>query len=285
MRLAMYQCPVGDMLLGLTDEGRINPRAVDPTLPNSIDELVRGGEGLLDRMRRACERAPAVADGQATFLPPLRHPHKILCVGKNYTGHAKELGGEAPSEPVFFSKLSTTLIGHGAPIVLPKESTKVDYEAELVVVIGKAGRRIPESQALNYVAGYACGHDVSARDWQTGKPSGQWLLGKSFDTFAPLGPAFVTADEVFDVQSLEIEMRLNGRVMQHSNTRHMIFSVPFLIAYVSAVCTLEPGDLIFTGTPEGVGLARKPPVFLQSGDVARIEIEGIGVLENPVVTE
>lgn len=285
MRLAMCQSPAGEILLGLTDEGRIDPRTVDPSLPHSIDDLVRGGEGLLDRVRRACEHAPAAKEQQAAFLPPIRKPHKILCVGKNYSEHAKELGGQAPSEPVFFSKLSTTLIGHGAPIVLPRESTKVDYEAELVVVIGKAGRRIPESQALSHVAGYACGHDVSARDWQTGKPSGQWLLGKSFDTFAPLGPAFVTADEVSDVQSLEIEMRLNGRTMQHSNTRHMIFSIPFLIAYVSAVCTLEPGDLIFTGTPEGVGLARTPPVFLQPGDVARVEIERIGVLENPVVAD
>jgi 2-keto-4-pentenoate hydratase/2-oxohepta-3-ene-1,7-dioic acid hydratase in catechol pathway len=159
----------------------------------------------------------------------------------------------------------------------------VDYEAELVVVIGRGGRHIPRDEAMQHVAAYTCGHDVSARDWQKHKPGGQWLLGKSFDSFAPTGPHLVTADEVPDPHSLPIRLRLNGQVMQSSTTAQLIFRIDQLVSYLSEVCTLRPGDLIFTGTPPGVGAARKPPVFLKPGDVAEVEIEGIGILTNPVV--
>jgi 2-keto-4-pentenoate hydratase/2-oxohepta-3-ene-1,7-dioic acid hydratase in catechol pathway len=186
---------------------------------------------------------------------------------------------------VIFCKFATTVSADGAPIVLPKVSKKVDYEAELVAVIGRGGRHIPLDAALEHVAGYCCGHDVSARDWQTGKPGGQWLLGKSFDTFAPFGPELVTADELGDPGNLRVQLRLNGRTMQDSSTRQFIFSVAELVAYVSGVCTLHPGDVIFTGTPSGVGVARKPPVYLQPGDEVEVEIERIGVLRNPVVAE
>ena len=169
--------------------------------------------------------------------------------------------------------------------MLPRLSDKVDYEAELVVVIGVGGRHVPKEQARNHVAAYCCGNDVSARDWQHHKPGGQWLLGKSFDSFAPFGPALTSADEVDDPGKLRIQLRLNGRTMQDSNTDQLIFPVEELIAYVSGVCTLSPGDLIFTGTPPGVGGARKPPVFLQPGDVMEVEIEQLGVLRNPVIAE
>ena len=190
-----------------------------------------------------------------------------------------------PPEPVFFSKFSYAIRGNGQPIVLPRVSREVDYEAELVVVIGVGGRYIAEDAALEHVAGYCCGNDVSARDWQLRKPGGQWLLGKSFDTFAPVGPNLVTADEIPDPGHLAIQLRLNGQVMQQSSTQMLIFSVAKLISYVSQVCTLLPGDILFTGTPPGVGCARKPPVFLKPGDTVEVEIERVGLLSNPVVVE
>jgi len=210
-------------------------------------------------------------------------PEKILCIGLNYADHARETGKAIPTEPVVFCKLPTALSRHEAPIVLPKVSTKVDLEAELVVVIGRGGRDIPEAKAREHIAGYTCGNDVSARDWQIEKPGGQWLLGKSFDTFAPVGPWLVTADEIADPGSLAVESRLNGGVFQSSNTLEFIFPVEQLDAYVSQVCTLKTGDLIFTGTPPGVGVAKKPQVFLAPGDVVEIEIESVGLLRNPVV--
>src|SRR5262249_43573327 len=169
------------------------------------------------------------------------------------------------------------------PIVLPPVSQEIDYEAELVIVLGRRGRPRNKEEAGAYIAGYTIGHDVSARDWQLRKDERQWMVGKTFDTFAPLGPELVTADEVGDPHALAIRLRLNGRTMQDSNTRQMIFSAPELVAYLAQVFTLEPGDLIFTGTPPGVGAARKPPVFLKAGDVVEVEIEKLGVLRNPVV--
>ena len=194
------------------------------------------------------------------------NPGKVICIGLNYADHAAESGAEIPSEPVVFNKFTTALRADGQAIELPAASNEVDYEAELVVVIGKEAKNVPVEKALGYVAGYTCGHDVSARDWQKNKPQGQWLLGKSFDSFAPLGPVLVTKDEIADPHNLGISMRLNGEVMQKSNTKQFIFRIDQLIAYLSQVCTLQPGDLIFTGTPPGVGAARKPPVFLKPGD-------------------
>jgi 2-keto-4-pentenoate hydratase/2-oxohepta-3-ene-1,7-dioic acid hydratase in catechol pathway len=203
----------------------------------------------------------------------------------NYADHARETGKEPPPEPVIFSKFVTAVRAHGDVIVLPKISREVDYEAELVAVIGRGGRRITPTAALDHVIGYCCGHDVSARDWQQRKPGGQWLLGKSFDSFAPFGPELVTADEVGDIANLRIQLRLNGTSMQDSTTAQLIFSVADLVSYVSGVCTLTPGDVIFTGTPSGVGVARKPQVFLRPGDAVEVEIERIGVLRNTVVAE
>ncbi len=209
----------------------------------------------------------------------------MICVGLNYADHARETGKEPPPEPVIFCKFPTAVSAHDDPIVLPRLSDEVDYEAELVAVVGRGGRHIAADEALDYIAGYTCGHDVSARDWQQRKPGGQWLLGKSFDSFAPFGPELVTADEAGDTSDLRISLRINGRTMQDSRTSQLIFSVAKLVSYVSGVCTLAPGDVIFTGTPPGVGAARKPPVFLQCGDVVEVEIERIGLLRNPVVRE
>jgi 2-keto-4-pentenoate hydratase/2-oxohepta-3-ene-1,7-dioic acid hydratase in catechol pathway len=186
---------------------------------------------------------------------------------------------------VIFSKFATAVRAHGDVIVLPSASREVDYEAELVAVIGRGGRHIARSAALEHVVGYCCGHDVSARDWQQRKPGGQWLLGKSFDSFAPFGPELITADEVGGIDNLRIQLRLNGSIMQDSTTAQLIFSVADLVSYVSGVCTLTPGDVIFTGTPSGVGVARKPQVFLQPGDAVEVEIERIGVLRNTVVAD
>jgi 2-keto-4-pentenoate hydratase/2-oxohepta-3-ene-1,7-dioic acid hydratase in catechol pathway len=222
------------------------------------------------------------APESSTLHAPVCDPRKIVCVGLNYRDHAAESGVEPPCEPVLFSKFATTLIGYGAPILLPSVSNEVDYEAELVIVIGKAGRDIAQKDAFGHVAGYTIGHDVSARDWQLGKPGKQWLAGKTFDTFAPMGPALVTADEVEDPHDLQIQLRLNGKTMQDSNTSQFIFGVDVVVSYISQILTLEPGDLIFTGTPPGVGAARKPPVWLQPGDVVEVEIEGLGMLRNPV---
>ncbi len=223
------------------------------------------------------------SEQQLRFLSPLRAVEKIICIGRNYSEHAREMGGEVPELPVIFSKFSSAIIGPGASIVLPAISDQVDYEAELVVVIGKTGRFIDRGEAIDHVFGYTIGNDISARDWQKGRPGGQWLLGKTFDTFAPLGPWIVPSAMIADPNELEIQLKLNGETRQQANTREFIFPIDFLVAHVSQFFTLQPGDLIFTGTPEGVGAGRTPPDFLKNGDVIEITIEGIGTLINPVV--
>ena len=214
---------------------------------------------------------------------PISDPGKIICIGKNYAKHAAEMGSEPPSIPVVFSKFNSAIAAPGSDITLPSISEKVDFEAELVVVIGKQGRFIDRSDAMSHVFGYCCGNDISARDWQKEKPGGQWLLGKTFDGFAPLGPCIVTADEIDDPNNLDITLRLNGETMQSSNTSHLIFPIDFLISHLSQFVTLQPGDLIFTGTPAGVGAGRTPPIFLRNGDQLEVEIEGIGKLYNRIV--
>lgn len=214
------------------------------------------------------------------FLPPVFAPEKILCIGLNYLDHAIETGSEPPDQPVVFSKFNNTLVGHGDEIVLPSISNEVDYEAELVVVIGKAARFVDPSDAMQHVFGYTAGHDVSSRDWQKGRPGGQWLLGKSFETFAPIGPAIVTADDFGDPSDVRVRMHLNEETMQDSTTAQLIFDIPTLIAHLSQFMTLRPGDLIFTGTPPGVGAAKTPPRFLRPGDRCVVEIDGIGSLSN-----
>ena len=210
-------------------------------------------------------------------------PGAIICVGLNYHDHAAEQGVEAPSQPLLFSKLPNTLSGPGEAIALPPESNHVDGEAELAIVIGTKARRVGRSDAVGVVAGYVCANDVSARDIQF--EDGQWLRGKSFDGFCPLGTSLVGTGELGDASGLRIVQRLNGVILQDSSTDDLIFGVAELVAYASNVTTLEPGDLILTGTPAGVGIFRDPPVPLRPGDVVEIEIEGIGTLVNPVVAE
>jgi 2-keto-4-pentenoate hydratase/2-oxohepta-3-ene-1,7-dioic acid hydratase in catechol pathway len=218
-----------------------------------------------------------------TLLAPIPRPPKFICVGLNYRDHARETGMEIPTVPTIFSKFTNVVIGPGAPVVLPRISKRPDYEAEFAFVIGAGGRHISAADALNHVFGYTIVNDVSARDFQM--VTSQWLMGKTFDTFAPIGPWIVTRDEIADPHALDISLEIGGEVLQHSNTRELIFGVPALIEYISSVVTLEPGDVVATGTPAGVGFARKPPRYLRAGDEVVIRIQGIGELRNPVIDE
>ena len=240
-----------------------------------ISALLNGGQA-----RHAGGQVVGYSIDEIEFLPAVR-PSKILAIGRNYVDHAIEGGAEPPSTPLLFNKLPNSLSAHNAPIALSNLSQKVDYEAELAVVIGRRTRQVSEANALEHVFGYTLINDVSARDLQFG--DGQWTRGKGLDTFAPLGPFITTRDEIADVQALKIEGRLNGEVMQSSNTAKMIFKIGYLISYLSQGITLEPGDVIATGTPEGVGVFRDPPVLLKAGDVYEVEIEGLGTLRNPVI--
>lgn len=285
MRFVTYQSSSGPRVAGVRDGGYVDLAATDPGLPTSLKALLAGGPAALERAQAAIARGTIMAADSVQLLAPIPDPEKVICIGLNYADHAAESGQPIPPEPVVFNKFPTAVSAHLAPIVLPKVTEKVDYEAELVVVIGTGGRHIPRDRALQHVAGYACGHDVSARDWQLQKPGGQWLLGKTFDTFAPFGPELVTADEVGDAGNLQIRLRLDGTTLQDSNTRQLIHPIDHLVSYVSGICTLKPGDVIFTGTPPGVGAARKPPIFLRPGSVVEVEIERLGVLRNPIVAE
>jgi 2-keto-4-pentenoate hydratase/2-oxohepta-3-ene-1,7-dioic acid hydratase in catechol pathway len=286
MRWVTVATEGGPRACGIYDGEYVDVNAADPELPSSVRELLELGPEWERRGQAALSRGVVRHDpANVRLLAPIPDPRKIVCIGLNYRDHAAESGVPAPEEPILFSKYPTTLIGHLDAIVLPRVSPEVDYEAELVVVIGRGGRHIPRERAFEHVGGYTVGHDVSARDWQINKPGKQWMAGKTFDTFAPVGPAIVTPDEVPDPHKLGIRLRLNGQTMQDSNTNQLIFGVDELIAYMSQVFTLEPGDLIFTGTPPGVGMARKPPVWLKPGDVVEVEIDHLGTLKNTVVAE
>ncbi|MBX9791323.1 MAG: fumarylacetoacetate hydrolase family protein [Pirellulales bacterium] len=285
MRFVTYLSDRGARAAGVRDGMYVDLADADASLPSSVRSILEGGHALRPRVEAALARGGTIDPATVRLAAPISDPRKIVCVGLNYADHAHESGVQPPSEPVIFNKFPTTLTGHLAPIVLPRVSHEVDFEAELVVAIGHTARHVAAGQAMQHVAGYTCGHDVSARDWQLRKDGKQWLLGKSFDTFAPCGPWLVTPDEVADPHNLRVQFRLNGRTLQDSNTNQFIFKLPELIEYVSQVCTLEPGDLIFTGTPPGVGFARKPPIYLQPGDIAEVEVEGLGILRNPVVAE
>ena len=285
MKLISYQSDDGPRVAGVRDDGYVDLNNADPRVPHCIKMLLaRGPEGL-QLAGAALETGISMAPESVKLLAPVPSPEKVICVGANYAEHAKEGGMKLPDRPVIFNKFPTTVRADGDPVVLPPESTKVDYEAELVVVIGKSGRRIPQSRAMEHVAGYCVGNDVSARDWQLETPAAQWLLGKSFDSFAPFGPAMTTADEIADPGNLNISLRLNGETMQESNTSQFIFPIEKLIEYISSVATLKPGDVIFTGTPSGVGFARTPPVLLKPGDVTEVEIQDLGILRNPFVAD
>ncbi|MFN4259722.1 MAG: fumarylacetoacetate hydrolase family protein [Gemmataceae bacterium] len=285
MRLATLRTASGPRAAVLEGDDYVDLHGTDASLPASVRQLLEAGPSIWPQVRQAVQKADAVtiAASQADLLAPIPDPPKIVCIGLNYHDHAKESGAPIPKEPILFSKYATAIVGPGANIVLPPVSQEVDYEAELVIVIGKSGKNVSAANALEYVAGYTIGHDVSARDWQLKKDGKQWMVGKTFDTFAPIGPHLVTADDVPDPHQLGIRLRLNGETMQDSSTAQMIFRVGDILAYLSQIFTLQPGDIIFTGTPPGVGFARKPPVFLKGGDMVEVEIDGLGILSNPVV--
>jgi 2-keto-4-pentenoate hydratase/2-oxohepta-3-ene-1,7-dioic acid hydratase in catechol pathway len=286
MRLVSFDAGSGPRAGAVRADGKYaDLHAADSDLPSDMAQLLALGSDGLRRAAAALNSGEPIDPATVKLLPPVPRPEKILCIGLNYADHARETGKEPPPEPVVFNKFVTALRASGDAIVLPRLSNQVDFEAELVAVIGKGGRHIAKEKALAHVAGYTCGNDVSARDWQNHKPGRQWLLGKSFDSFAPFGPELVTADEVGDPGDLRIRLRIDGQTMQDSRTSQLIFGVAELVSYISGVCTLSPGDLIFTGTPPGVGFARKPPVFLQPGNVVEVELERIGVLRNSVTAE
>jgi acylpyruvate hydrolase len=258
----------------------------EPQLATEMISLLEGGKPALALAEEALRKAdPGAAQdlSDVRLEAPVPRPGKIICIGLNYRDHAAESNLPIPDYPTVFSKYANAALGPGAPIIIPQVTDKVDYEGELAFVIGKQGRYIAEADAMDYVAGYLAFNDVSARDFQM--RTSQWTIGKTFDTFAPMGPALVTSDEIHDPHNLDIRVTIGEEVLQSSNTRHLIFSIPKLASYLSQAMTLDPGDVIATGTPSGVGSARQPPRFLRPGDVVRIEIEGIGSLENPVAAE
>lgn len=262
----------------------IDLNAADPRLPTDMRDLLRGGEELLDLARHVIQSAPPQAWREiagAQLLAPVPNPGKIICIGLNYRDHAGEAGLAAPAEPVVFAKLNNTVNGPYGPVRLPRATEQIDYEGELGVVLGRTCRGVKEADALDYVAGYLVVNDVSARDVQ--HRNGQWVLGKSPDGFAPMGPALVTADEVGDPQQLDLRTLIGGEVVQSSNTREMIFPVARLISFISEFVTLDPGDVIATGTPEGVGGAQDPPRWLRAGEIVRVEIAKLGALANPIL--
>jgi 2-keto-4-pentenoate hydratase/2-oxohepta-3-ene-1,7-dioic acid hydratase in catechol pathway len=250
--------------------------------PGTLDDIVR--DGSFRSAAEKLEQGAVVDPDHVAFLPPLRQAGKILCVGLNYADHAAESSMQAPEFPTVFARFNSGIVAHGAPLVRPTASDKFDYEGEMVAVIGKKGREISEAEALDHIAGYSIFNDGSVRDFQLRTP--QWTIGKNFDATGGFGPFFVTADELPEGGSgLHIETRLNGKVMQSANTSDLIFDVRKLVSLISVAMTLEPGDIIVTGTPSGVGGARKPPVFMKPGDVCEIEIERIGTLKNPVMAQ
>lgn len=258
----------------LLDDGR---RIDASGFGRDYDEAFFGGDGLerLAEWAAANSATAPLVDDSVRLGPPLTRPSKIVCIGLNYADHAKESGAEIPKEPILFFKATSAIVGPNDPIVIPKHSVKTDWEVELAFVIGKKASYVTEEKALEHIAGYVLHNDYSEREWQLER-GGQWVKGKSCDTFAPIGPFIATTDEIADPQNLKLWLKLNGELIQNSNTQQMIFGVRTLVSYVSQFMTLLPGDVVTTGTPPGVGLGFKPPKFLQPGDVVELGVEGLG---------
>ncbi len=268
------------------DDHIVDLTRVEPRLPQEMLGLLAGGADAMALARAALANAPDsahLARAAVTLKAPIPRPGKIICIGLNYRDHAAESNLPLPDFPTVFAKYANVVVGPGEAIVLPKVTEQIDYEAEFAFVIGRTAKHVTEADALEYVAGYLPFNDISARDYQM--RTSQWTMGKTFDTFGPMGPCLTTADEIPDPHDLDIRLFVDGELLQSSNTRNLIFTVPQLIADLSAVMTLEPGDLISTGTPAGVGAARTPKRWLRAGETVRLEIEKLGVLENPVVNE
>lgn len=283
MRLVTFREGGRDRVGARVGDNIVDLSAGDSTIPSDMRTFLEAGDATQFKAKSVvAEGGTIFSAGDVQILAPIANPEKLICIGLNYADHAAESGMDIPTEPIVFSKYASTIIGPGDTIKLPPSSNEPDYEVELVVVVGKSGFNISEADAMSHVVGYTVGHDVSARDYQLQKPGGQWMMGKTFDTFAPIGPDLVTADEISDPHNLPIRCILNGETVQDSNTKQLIFKVPELIAYLSHVFTLNPGDLIFTGTPPGVGMARTPQLWLKAGDHVACEIDGVGRLENAV---
>jgi len=269
--------------LGVIEGDRIaDLTAADPVAWSAdLAFIPRSGDSALGRMKRTAASAPAVELNRAKLLAPVPAPSKIICVGQNYMDHIREQKAEVPTTPILFSKAPSSLVGPGDPVRWPAGlTTQADPEVEVGVVIGRTMKGVPAAQALDFIFGYTVLNDVSARDLQFGDK--QWVRGKSLDTFCPVGPVLVTRDEIPDPQNLRLSCSVSGRVWQDSSTKEMIFPIAALLSFICQGITLLPGDLIATGTPHGVGAFQKPPVYLQAGDTMRLEVERIGVLENPV---
>jgi acylpyruvate hydrolase len=264
-----------DYLLDLTSAGA----------PATLDEVLAQGDAGWNQLRRSLEKSTKrVALAGLQWLPPVLNPGKAFAIGLNYVDHAAESHFEPPAHPVVFHRYRSSWVAHDEPLIRPRVSTQFDYEAELVAVIGKAGRYIPKETALSHVAGYTIFNDGSIRDYQL--RTNQWMLGKNFDSSGSFGPDFVTAEELpAGAKGLQIQCRLNGQILQNANTKDMIFDVATLVSVCSDAMALQPGDIIITGTPSGVGMARKPQVWMKAGDVCEIEVQGIGVLRNAVIDE
>nr|XP_033806251.1 fumarylacetoacetate hydrolase domain-containing protein 2-like isoform X2 [Geotrypetes seraphini] len=290
MRLVQFQIQgTGESRIGLEDKDGgnvIDLNAFDPSLPRQMRQFLEEGDAALSIARRALASGQNILSrSQVSLLSPITSPDKVICVGMNYVDHCQEQNVPVPKEPIIFNKFPSAIVGPYADILLPKESQQVDWEVELAFIIGKKGKNIKEEVAMDHVVGFTVAHDVSARDWQMNKNGNQWLLGKTFDTFCPLGPAIVTKDSLSDPHNLGISCCVNGKLFQNSSTNQMIFKTEALISWVSKFATLYPGDVFLTGTPPGVGFFQNPPVFLQVGDVVQCKIDELGTITNRVVAE
>ncbi len=284
MRLLNFQATEGPAQAGALRGDRV--LSLGSLGFSSVKQVLEAGENGLSRVRALLEAAPAdggTAISGVRILAPLADAQKLIFIGLNYKDHAEEVGASLPTVPTVFSKFANTVCNPDDAIRIPHKTAKPDYEAEFAFVIGKRAKGVDAADWLEYVAGYTIVNDVSARDLQMA--TSQWMIGKTCDTFCPMGPYLVTADEIPDPHNLRMELLLNGETMQDSNTREMIFRIPELIAHLSAAMTLEPGDVVSTGTPAGVGFSKKPPRWLRPGDECVVRIEGLGELRNPVIPE
>jgi len=262
----------------------INLNATDPSIPNSLIEFLKDHDYVMEKVKRIVAVGKDIIPlNNVNILAPITKPDKVICVGYNYSGHCDEESVPYPKQPTIFSKFSSCIVGPYDNVEHPKISTQLDWEVEMAVVIGKKAKAISPDEAGQYIFGYTVAQDITARDWQREKNNGQFLLGKSMDTFCPLGPAVVTREAIKDVNNLNIRSMVNGQLKQNGNTSEMIFKIDFLVSYISQAVTLYPGDVILTGTPAGVGVHRNPPEFLKLGDVVESEIAGIGKLRNTII--
>jgi 2-keto-4-pentenoate hydratase/2-oxohepta-3-ene-1,7-dioic acid hydratase in catechol pathway len=284
MRLATFTASGATRIGVVTDDGLVDLALAAPELPREMTALLAAGPEALQRAAAAAAQARTrLALDAVTLGPPILRPPKFLAIGLNYADHVAESGAQVPKFPTVFNKQSTCVTGPHAPVHLPRASSSVDYEGELGFVIGRRCRHVPKARAAEVIAGYLVVNDVSARDWQLRVPT--WTMGKSFDTHGPIGPWLTTGDEIGDPHGLHIRTWVNGELRQDSNTKQLIFDCFALVEHLSTAFTLEPGDVVATGTPGGVGIASKPPRLLAAGDRVRVEIEGLGALDNPVVPE